>query len=134
MKSMTLVNLLLAVLIAVGGLSGCGSQQLRVTAIQLGRSLSADHSIADPTNIFGPRDNIYLSVLTAGGGSGTISVRWTYAGHVVDEPKQEVSYRGVAATDFRLQSAARFPPGQYSAEVFLNGQSAGTKTFRVEAR
>jgi hypothetical protein len=133
---MTLLNLLLTVLIVVGGLTGCGSrQQLRVTAIQLGRSLSADHSIADPTNIFGPRDNIiYLSVITAGGGSGTISVRWTYAGHLVDEPKKEVSYRGGAATDFLLQSAARFPPGEYRAEVFLNGQPAGTKTFRVEAR
>ncbi|PYR72078.1 MAG: hypothetical protein DMF86_24600 [Acidobacteria bacterium] len=127
-------NVLLSVLI-VACLAGCGSRQpLRVTGIQLGRSLSADHSIADPTNNFGPRDNIYLSVITTGIGSGTISVRWMYAGHVVDEPKKEVSYTDVAATDFRLQSAAGFPPGEYRADVFLDGQPAGTKTFRVEAR
>jgi hypothetical protein len=132
---MTLLKLLLTALILVGVLTGCGSRQdLHVTAIQLGRSLSADHSIADPTNIFGPGDSIYLSVLTDGGGSATISVRWTYAGQLVDEPKKEVTYRGVAATDFRLQNAVRFPPGEYKAEVFLNGQPAGTKTFRVEAR
>ena len=82
--------------------------------------------------IFAPQDTVYLSVLTTGGGSGTISVRWTYGGKVVGEPKKRVANQDVAATEFTLQSAAGFPPGQYSAEIFLDGKSVGTRTFRVQ--
>ncbi|HVL70205.1 MAG TPA: hypothetical protein VM364_23295 [Vicinamibacterales bacterium] len=110
---------------------GCGSD-LRVTSIQLGRSLNADNTVASHTTTFGPSDTVYLSVLTAGGGSGTIRVRWSYGERVVGEPEQRVSYRGAAVTEFHLQNAGGFPPGDYKAEVFLNGQPAGERTFRVE--
>lgn len=33
-----------------------------------------------------------MSVLTAGAGSGTIGVRWMYAGRVLGEPKNQISY------------------------------------------
>ena len=114
-------------------LAACGSgQPLHVSQIQLGRSLNADHTVSKFTTTFMPDETVYLSVHTAGAGSGTISVRWTYAGRVIDEPKKDVSYRIDAATEFRLQSPAGFPPGDYSAEVFLNGQSAGTRPFSVQ--
>jgi hypothetical protein len=123
----------LSVVILFACLTACGSgQPLRVTTIQLGRSLNADSTVASFTTVFAPTDTVYLSVHTAGVGSGTISVRWTYAGRVVDEPKKQVSYRIDAATDFRLQSAGAFPPGDYSAEVFVDGQSVGKREFRVE--
>jgi hypothetical protein len=114
-------------------LAACSSH-LRVTDIQLGRSVNADSTIANPTTTFAPRDTIYLSVSTAGVGSGTISVRWTYEGRVVDEPKRQVSYRDLAATDFSLKSIAGFPPGAYTVEVFLDGQPVGSREFRVEAK
>jgi hypothetical protein len=41
-------------------------------------------------------------------------------------------YNDSAATDFRLESANGFPPGEYAVEVFVDGQSSGTKKFRVE--
>jgi hypothetical protein len=113
-------------------LAACGSRSLQITAIQLGRSLNADHSVAEFTTIFEPQDTVYLSVLTAGGGSGTISVRWTFGGKIMDEPKKRVANQDVAATEFTLKSAAGFPPGQYSAEIFLDGKSVGTRTFRVK--
>lgn len=123
----------LSIVIVFACLAGCGAgQPLRVTSIQLGRSLNADHTVSTFTTQFAPDDTVYLSVLTTGVGSGTISVRWTYAGRVIDEPKKDVSYRIDAATEFRLQSPAGFPPGDYGAEVFLNGQSAGTRTFTVQ--
>jgi|SRR6266496_1804520 len=116
-------------------LVGCGSRQpLRVTGIQLGRSLNADRTIADHTSSFAPSDSIYVSVATAGFGSGTISVRWMYGGRLLDEPKKQVSYRDIAATDFSLQSPAGFPLGEYSVQVFLDGQQVGNRTFRVEVR
>jgi hypothetical protein len=126
------LNVFLTTVILCACVAACGSQPLQITAIQLGRSLNADHSVAEFTTIFEPHDTVYLSVLTTGGGSGTISVRWTYGGKVVGEPKKRVANQDVAATEFQLQSAAGFPPGQYSAEIFLDGKSVGTRTFRVE--
>ena len=119
--------------VALVCIASCGSN-LRVTGIQIGRALNADDTVANHTTSFAPDDTVYLSVFTAGVGSGTLSVRWTYAGRVLDEPQKKVSYRDVAATDFSLRSVAGFPTGQYSAEVFLDGVSAGTRTFRVDAR
>lgn len=114
-------------------LAACSAPQtLRVTAIQLGRSLNPDNSVSDTAVTFRPNDKIYISVLTTGRGDATISVRWMYGSQVLDEPKRQVSYKDFAATDFALQSAGAFPSGKYSAEVFVNGQSVGTKTFRVE--
>ena len=115
--------------------SACESNEpLRVVQIQIGRSLNADSTIAVPAFTFGPHDTVFLSVMTAGRGTGTVSVRWTYAGHLIDEPKKQVkyAYKDSAATEFRLESAMGFPPGEYTAEVFLDGKSAGTKKFRVQ--
>lgn len=123
----------LAVLILLTSIAGCGSS-LRVTSLQLGRSLNADSTVANHTTRFAPGDTIYVSVVTAGVGSGTIGVRWTYEGRVMGEPTKEVSYRDVAATEFHLQSVGGFPPGDYTVEAFLNGQSVGTRTFRVESQ
>jgi hypothetical protein len=114
-------------------LLGCGSgEALRVTSIQLGRALNADSTVAGHTTSFAPRDTVYVSILTAGAGSGTIGVRWMYAGRVLGEAKKQVSYRDDAATEFHLQSAAGFPQGDYTVEAFLDGQSRGTREFRVE--
>jgi hypothetical protein len=112
---------------------GCGSG-LQVTSIRLGRSLNADNTIASHTTTFKPDDTIYLSVTTTGAGSGTMSVRWTYAGTLVDEPKKPVSSRNIAVTEFHLKSGDAFPPGEYSAEVFLDGKPVGKETFKVENR
>ncbi len=115
------------------GLSGCGlGQSLQVTSVQLGKSLNSDGTVATHTTRFGTSDTIYVAVLTAGAGSGTIGVKWTYAGRVMGEPTKQVSYRDVAATEFHLQSAGGFPVGDYTVEAFLNGQSVGLRPFRVE--
>lgn len=127
------VNLRLPIMVLVACLCGCGST-LRVTTIQLGRSLNADSTVANHTTRFETGDTVYVSVLTAGAGSGVIGVRWMYAGRVIDEPKKQVSYRDVAATEFELRSAAGFPPGDYTVEVFLDGQSVGVREFRVEKK
>lgn len=124
-KSLFSASLLLALL------AGCGSD-LRGTTVQVGRSVNADNTIASHTTTFGPNDTVYVSVGTAGSGSGVLAVRWTYAGRVVGEPTKEISYRGAASTEFHLQNAGGFPPGEYSVEAFLDGQTIGTQIFRVE--
>lgn len=125
----------LVVLAVASTLSACGSSEpLRVVQVQLGRSLNADSTVAAPTTTFKPHDTVYLSVMTSGRGAGTISVRWTFAGRVIDEPTKQVkyAYKDTAATEFRLESPNGFPSGDYTAEVFVDGKSADTRKFRVE--
>lgn len=112
-------------------LAACSSG-IQVTSIQLGRSVNQDKTVASHTTTFKPNETVYVSVLTSGSGSGVIGARWTYAGRVVGEPKKDVSLKGATATEFHLQNAGGFPPGDYSVEIFLNGQPAGTKSFKVE--
>jgi hypothetical protein len=114
-------------------MAGCGSG-LRVTTIQLGRAVNADETVAGHTTRFAPTDTVYVSIHTAGVGSGKISVRWMYGGRVIGEPSKQVSYRDVAATEFHLQSAAGFPPGEYTVEAFLDGQSVGIRPFQVQTQ
>ena len=121
----------LPLVLLVVSVAGCDST-LSVSTIQLGRSLNADQTVANHTTTFGPNDTVYVSVHTTGAGSGTLSVRWMYAGRVVGEPKKEIKSRG--ATEFHLQNAGGFPPGDYSVEIYLDGVSAGTRTFKVEQR
>ena len=133
-KFMRSFRVCLPLVILLACVAGCGSdgEGLRVTSIQLGRSLNADETVGGHTTTFRPRDTVYLSVVTAGSGAGTLGVRWTFAGRVLGEPKKQVAHRDVAATGFELRSAVGFPPGDYTAEVFLDGQPAGTRDFRVE--
>ena len=124
-----------AALIAVGLVAaGCRpSGPLRVTTIQTGKSLNSDKSVGNHTTQFKPDDTMFASVLTDGPGSGTIGVRWKYSGRLVSEETKSVSYRDHAATEFHIQNSSGFPPGNYSVEVFLDGQSVGKRDYRVEA-
>lgn len=124
-------NVRLTIVMLSACVAACGSRPLQITTIQLGRSLNADQSVSEFTTIFAPRDTIHLSVLTTGGGSGTLSVRWTYRGTLIGDSQKRVADRDFAATNFPLRSAGGFPPGDYNAEVFLDGKAVGTKTFKV---
>jgi hypothetical protein len=112
----------------------CSKPTLRVADIQVGRSLNADNSIREHATTFTPRDSIYVSVITAGKGSATLSVRWTLRDRVLDESKKQVEYTNTAATDFGLKSGWGFPKGEYTADVFLDGQPAGSRKFTVDEK
>ena len=124
----------LTTVMLLASVAACGgSRPLQITTIQLGRSLNADHSVSEFTTVFAPDDTIHLSVLTSGGGSGTIGVRWTYRGTLVGESQQRVEGRDFAATNFPLRSAAGFPVGDYNVEIFVDGKAVGTRPFKVQA-
>lgn len=120
-------------LVALVLLVGCGpTEPLTVATIQLGRSLNPDNSVAEHTTTFRRSDTVYVAVLTSAPGRGTIGVKWSYGGQVIDEPQKDVSYRDAAATSFNLVNSGGFPPGNYAVEVFVDGQSAGTRNFNVQ--
>ena len=127
--------LAVAIVLVISGLvlTACRpSGPLRVTTIQTGRSLNSDKSVGNHTTRFKPDDTMFASVLTDGPGSGTIGVRWRFAGRLVSEETREVSYRDHAATEFHIQNSSGFPPGEYTVEILVDGMSFATRTLRVE--
>jgi hypothetical protein len=129
------VGLLLAVAVF-----GCSASKpavqagVKVTDIDVGRSITADKTIAEKTDSFRPADIFYVSVKTDGSGpSATLTARWTYQdGQVVDESRQNIAPTGSATvTEFHLSKPDGWPAGGYKVEVLLNGISAGTREFKV---
>ena len=128
-----LINRTVVAVAAIVMLAACGpTEPLSVETIQLGRSLNPDNSVAEHATTFRRNDTVYVAVLTPAPGRGTIGVRWTYGGQVIDQPSKEVSYRDSAATSFNLVNSGGFPPGSYAVEVFVDGKSAGSRNFNVE--
>jgi hypothetical protein len=110
------------------------AQGLRVTDINLGRSVNGDKTIGDKTDAFRPNDTIYASVGTDGSSSSaTLRARWTYQdGQLVDESSQTIAPSGKATTEFHISKPDGWPTGKYKVEVSLNGASAGSKDFEVQ--
>jgi hypothetical protein len=113
--------------------AACSDPPLELTNIQIGRALNPDRSVASMTTLFKPNETIYVSVQTAGSAPGTISVKWIYQGRVVDEPVKQVDYDGPDSTEFHIQNSGRFPEGDYSVEIFINGAQVGTRAFKVSS-
>ena len=113
--------------------AACGpSEPLTVSAIQTGKSLNSDNSVATHSTSFAPKDTMYVAVLTDARGAGTITARWMLGGRVIHEASRDVSYNDQAATDFRFQSADGFPPAEYTIEVLVDGKPVGTRSVRVQ--
>jgi hypothetical protein len=114
------------------GTSGT-SAGVRVSQIDLGRSLTADKTINDQTDSFKPDDTIYASILTEGtAATATLKARWTYQdGQAVKESTQTIAPTGDARTEFHISKPDGWPTGKYKLEVFLNDSSAATKDFEV---
>ncbi len=106
---------------------------VRVSQIDMGRSLNADKTINDNTDSFKPNDAIYASIATEGSAAtATLKARWTYQdGQVVNESTQTITPTGNARTEFHISKPDGWPTGKYKLEAFLNGSSAGTKDFEV---
>jgi hypothetical protein len=116
------------------GTTGTTGTVVRVSHIDMGRSLTADKTINDKTDSFKPNDTIYASIATEGtAASATLKARWTYQdGQSVNESTQTIAPTGDARSEFHISKADGWPPGKYKLEVFVNGSSAATKDFEVE--
>ena len=128
------MNTALRILFVAGLMSlavACGSN-LTARSIQVGKSLNSDNSVGTLTTTFKPNDTIYAAVLTDGSGRGTLSAKFAFGGRVIAEPEKRVSMKGSGATEFHIEYSGGFPPGDYDIELFLNGQSVGTRRVRVE--
>jgi hypothetical protein len=116
------------------GTTGTTGVGVRVSQIDMGRSLNADKTISDNSNSFKANDTIYASIATVGTApTAVLKARWTYQdGHVVNESTQTIAPTGDARTEFHISKPDGWPTGKYKLEVFLNGSSAATKDFEVQ--
>ena len=107
---------------------------VRVTGMDLGRSLAAGKAIADKTESFRPSDMIYLSVETDGTApKATLVTRWTYQdGQVVKEQSETIAPTGKARTEFHIEKPGGWPAGKYAVNVSLDGAASGSKDFVVK--
>ncbi|HEY6146861.1 MAG TPA: hypothetical protein VIZ69_04155 [Thermoanaerobaculia bacterium] len=106
---------------------------IRVTEIQLGKSVGPDKKISTPAETFAPTDTIFVSVLTDGTAAATLHTKWTYQdGQTVKEDSKTISPTGPAATEFSIQKANGWPKGDYKVEVSVNDQPATSKSFKVK--
>jgi hypothetical protein len=114
--------------------TGATAAGVRVTQLDLGRSLAGDKAIADGTSDFRPSDTIYLSVETEGTSpQSTLQARWTYQdGQVVQEQSEAIAPTGKARTEFHIVKPDGWPAGKYAVAVLLNGAAAGSKDFEVK--
>ena len=128
------MNTVLRILVLAGltSLAVACSGNLTARSIQVGKSLNSDNSVGTLTTTFKTNDTIYAAVLTDGSGRGTLSAKFTFGGRVIAEPEKRVTMKGSGATEFHIEYSAGFPPGDYDIELFLNGQSVGTRHVRVE--
>jgi hypothetical protein len=121
-----------AFLLALSVLACKPSEPLNIVTVQTGKSLNTDHSVGIHTGSFRPKDTMYVSVLTAGRGAGTVTVKWSLGGRVLKQVTKNLSYNAQAATDFRFQAADEFPLGDYTIEVVVDGKTVETRRVKVE--
>jgi hypothetical protein len=108
---------------------------IRVSDIQVGKSIGTDMKVANQSTDFGVRDTMYVAVITDGAAKDAkISTKWMFNGtRVVNESSKTISPTGgTNATEFHIDKKTAWPKGKYTVEVILNGVSAGTKDLEVK--
>jgi hypothetical protein len=105
----------------------------RVVAVTLGKEITADKKVAQPTAAFGTNDTVYAVVTTEGTApSVALKARWTYEdGQVVNESAQTIAPTGTAATEFHIAKPGGWPTGKYKVEISANDAVVTTKDFVV---
>jgi hypothetical protein len=107
---------------------------VRVTTVDLGKSIGADKKIKDGESSFSPRDTVYAVVTTEGSASNqAIVTRWMGPnGEAVQELREVISPTGEAVTEFHIAQPSGLPKGKYMVHVLLNGNQVEAKEFEVK--
>jgi hypothetical protein len=106
---------------------------LRVTSIELGRSIGPDNRVIEATDDFLINDTIFATIELIGTAEeATLKARWTRAsGQLVDETVRKVAPSGEVVAEFHLAQPTGWPRGKYRVEIFLDGKTVGEQEFRV---
>jgi hypothetical protein len=110
-----------------------------VTTIETGKHIDiSTKRISDTASTFMPKDTLFVSVVTTNASASTMlkTVVTFQDGQVVDSSSRAVvppaTTGGTSVTEFHLVKPSGWPVGDYTVEVWLDGQSAGTRTLKVK--
>ena len=107
----------------------------KVTSFDVGKSIGDDKKLKEAASVFGPKETIYVVILTEGvAPKATLKARWTYGakGTLVNEETRDIAPSGPAATEFHIAKPSGWPAGKYKVEVSADGNAVGTKEFEVK--
>jgi hypothetical protein len=106
---------------------------VKMTDIDLGRSLDDDNGIKDKTRSFKPTDTIYASIDTKGASAGTpVNAVFKFQdGQIVHQDSITIAPDGKAKTEFHIQKADGFPVGDYSVEIRVGTNEPKSQNFKV---
>jgi hypothetical protein len=107
---------------------------VRVTDVQMARTVGDDMRATELATTFAPADAIYAVVLTDGTGSGTIGARWTFGTgrEPVYQEEHAIQATGPGVHNFRITKPDGFPAGDYQVEIVLDGAVVQTRDFKVQ--
>lgn len=109
-----------------------------VTTILVGKHLGPDRRVSDTTSVFGPRDTLYVSVVTENAGpTARLTARWKFQdGQVVDSTSQTVAASAAATgtmsvTEFHAVKPDGWPVGTYTVDLWLDSTPVGSRQIEV---
>jgi hypothetical protein len=109
-----------------------------VTTIQVGKHLGPDRRVSDTASVFGPRDTLYVSVVTENAGpTARLTARWKFQdGQTVDSTSQTVAPSSGAAgtmsvTEFHAVKPDGWPVGTYTVDLWLDNTPVGSRQIEV---
>jgi hypothetical protein len=107
--------------------------KLRVANVMIGKRLGSENRIAEPTFQFAPQDTVFISMAIQGTpGDGQLTSRWlAQNGKVLDSASQPIAAGAAGNKEFHLSQPKGWQPGTYLITLYLNGDSAESKTFAV---
>lgn len=110
-------------------------EELSVASVELGRSIGNDNRVREAVDTFAPGDTIYAAVETAGSAaSATLSARWSFEdGQVINESNRTIRPSGTEVTEFHVSKPDGWPTGTYTVQISLDGETAASEEFSVEA-
>lgn len=142
---------LVATLLVALGITACGkkdaeradtamisvppvSAPLRVTDVQLGKSVGSGKRVVAPTTTFGRRDTVYVSVTTEGAATDArLTATWMYGEQGVSEADEMLSPTGgTNVSEFHITKDTPWPAGDYKVDIKLNGAVVESKEFRIQ--
>ena len=116
---------------------GTPEAAVKITEVELGRSVNSASRVDQPTDEFSPSDTIYASVKTENTpAETTIRARWVYteAGEeqTVAEDTHTTAVEGTGYTHFFIASPNPWPAGSYELRIQIGGASQETARFSVK--
>jgi hypothetical protein len=134
-KLAKLMALFLLVVLSTFTFAGCGpSGPPSIGEVVTAKGLDANYKPIGPTTTYQPSDEFQLSVEVKNLAVGSVvTVKYVVDGKPYDESTLKADQRGSGYYGFGLKSGVTgHQPGNYKAEVYLNGVLAKTTEFSVE--